>query len=248
MTKAVDGAEMIERLIAAVASVTAVLIGTAHNAVADTVSNGVSYVVVPDRLAGGSPNGLGDWTVDYQKIDGGDPVVSDAVNRIVDDEANGQVALYVAASSRTKGWTFHTTGTLQFRPVTIAEIFLGQYNAPDLPNMPVDTVGTRVFDARSGAQIVWDNLFRDPQAGLARMSDLTAKILPATYPMPLGGWSEYVSSMAPVDANFKFWVPTDAGIELHFPDHQFGRGQHVITVPWSDVRDLIAPEFVPITQ
>ncbi|WP_319447703.1 MULTISPECIES: DUF3298 domain-containing protein [unclassified Mycobacterium] len=223
--------------------------GSVSIAAADSVSNGVIYTVVPDELAGGSPNGLGDWSVKYQKIAGGDPAITDQINQILDDEANGQVWLNAASSSRTERWTFHTTGTLDFRPLTISELFSGQYNAPDLPNMPFDTVGTRVFDARSGVQIVWDNLFVDKRAGLARLSDLTKVILPATYPNPpLGGWAEYGPSMAPLEINFKFWIPTARGIELHFGDYQFGRGLRQITIPWKQVTDLIAPEFVAITQ
>lgn len=215
---------------------------------ADSVSNGVAYTVVPARLAGGSPNGLGDWTVDYEKVQGGDPAISDAINQILDDEANGQVLTYVAGSSRTTSWTFHAQGTLTFRPVTISAIYVGRYNAPELPNMRVDTVATRVFDSRSGIQIVWDNLFVDKWAGLQRLSDVTKQILPTTEPAPVGGWSVYGPSMAPIEANFKYWVPTPAGIELNFPHGQFGRGIRVITVPWAAVRDLIAPEFLAITS
>jgi hypothetical protein len=54
--------------------------------------------------------------------------------------------------------------------------------------------------------------------------------------------------MAPVDTNFKYWVPTTAGVELHFPDYQFGRGLHTITIPWAQVSDLFAPEFLPIIE
>ena len=115
--------------------------------------------------------------------------------------------------------------------------------------MPVDTVATRVFDSRSGIQIVWSNLFVDERAGLARLSELTRQILPATYPTPpLGGWDEYRGAMAPVERNYKYWIPTDAGIELHFPDRQFGRGVRAITVPWAAVSDLIAPEFAVLTS
>ena len=54
--------------------------------------------------------------------------------------------------------------------------------------------------------------------------------------------------MAPIPINFKYWAPNDTGIELHFGDGQFGRGLKSITIPWTAVRDLIAPEFVAITQ
>lgn len=233
----------------ALAAGAAVIFGPAPRVVADSVSNGVTYIVVPDVLAGGSPNGLGDWTVNYEKTAGGNPEITDAINKILDDEANGQVWTYVASSSKTSPWTFHTQGRLTFRPVTISALYLGQYNAVQLPNMPVHTVATRVFDSRSGIQIVWDNLFVDKQAGLARLSDLTKKILPATYPAPpQGGWAEYGAAMAPMERNFQFWVPTNTGIELHFPDRQFGRGLRVITIPWPAVGDLIAPEFTAITS
>jgi hypothetical protein len=219
-------------------------VGLAH---ADSVSNGVPYTVVPDLLAGGSPNGLGNWTVQYQRIAGGDPEITDAINGILEDEARGQGWLYVASASKTNHWTFHTTGTLDFRPVTISEVFLGEYDT-DLPNMPFQTVATRVFDARSGIQIVWENLFRDERDGLARLSALTKAILPTAYPPPPGGWGQYSAGMAPVDTNFKYWVPTTAGVELHFPDYQFGRGLHTITIPWAQVSDLFAPEFLPIIE
>ena len=111
---------------------------------------------------------------------------------------------------------------LQLRPVAV-----------NLPNMPIQTVATRVFDARSGVQIVWGNLFRDERDGLTRLSELTKAILPTVYPRPPGGWEQYSAGMAPVDINFKYWVPTTGGVELHFPDYQFGRGLHTITIPWA---------------
>jgi hypothetical protein len=221
----------------------------APGATADTTSNGVTYSVVPDVLAARSPNGLGEWTVNYEKVAGGDPAITDPINQVLDEEAHGQVWLYAASASKTSPWTFHTQGRLLFRPVTISALYVGQYNATELLHMPVDTVATRVFDARSGIQVVWENLFVDRQAGLARLSELTKKILPATYPTPpLGGWAEYGVGMAPLERNFKFWIPTTDGIELYFPDGQVGRGLHVITIPWSAVADLITPVFLPITN
>jgi hypothetical protein len=46
------------------------------------------------------------------------------------------------------------------------------------------------------------------------------------------------------ELNFKAWIPTAAGIELHFGDFQFGRGLPVITVPWTNMANLIAPSFI----
>ncbi|MGE2728296.1 DUF3298 domain-containing protein [Mycolicibacterium vaccae] len=227
----------------------AVLLCPPHIAHADTTSNGINYSVVPDLRAGVSPQGPGDWAVHYDKLAGGDPAVAGAINAILDDEADGQVWLYAASASKSSPWTFRSQGRLLFRPLTISALFTGQYHATELPNMPVDAVATRVFDSRSGIQIVWDNLFVDPQAGLERLSELTKKILPVAYPTPpLGGWAEYGVAMAPLKRNFRFWLPTAEGAELHFPDGQFGRGVRTITVPWPALRDLIAPAFLPITS
>jgi hypothetical protein len=76
---------------------------------------------------------------------------------------------------------------------------------------------------------------------------VTAAILPTVYAEPHPGDWRRSGALAPIDINFKCWIPTEQGIELHFPEYQFGRGLKVITVPWAKLADLIAPEFVPIT-
>jgi hypothetical protein len=113
--------------------------------------------------------------------------------------------------------------------------------------MPIETVAAVVFDNRSGTSITWDNLFRDESAGLSRLSERAAAILPTVYAEPHPGYWRTSGAFAPLDINFNYWIPTEQGIELHFPDYQFGRGLKVITVPWAQVADLIAPEFQPIT-
>lgn len=228
--------------LAAVAAVAASLTGVGAAAATPVVGG---YRAMPDTIAGTSPDGLGDWAVDYQRIDGGDPVIAAAINEVLDAEARGQVATYEPSATKTHPWTFRSTGTPSFRPITISELFVGEYNT-DMPNMPFRAVATRVFDNRSGILITWDNLFTDKRAGLARLSEQTKAILPTVYAAPRPGTWQFGNEIAPIDINFKYWIPTAAGIELHFPDYQFGRGLPVITVPWAAVADLIAPEFAPI--
>ncbi|MGA5541014.1 DUF3298 domain-containing protein [Mycobacterium sp. NPDC051198] len=205
------------------------------------------YVPVADTIAGESSDRLGDWSVRYERIGGGDGAIADEVNQVIDAEARGQVATYEPSATKTNPWTLNIDGHVVKRPVTISALFTGEYNY-DQPNMPFHTVATRVFDCRSGILIDWDNLFTDKKAGLARLSDQTKRILPTVYAPPSrpGVW-QFGSEVAPVDDNFRYWIPTDAGVELHFPDWQFGRGLPVITVGWGELRDLIAPEFQVIT-
>ncbi len=201
---------------------------------------------VDDTIAGVSPDRLGNWTVRYERIAGGNPGIAEAINGVIDAEARGQVATYEPSASKTTAWTLDIDGKVLQRPVTISTVFTGEYDT-DLPNMPFHAVATRVFDCRSGILIDWDNLFVDKKAGLARLSEQTAKILPTVYAPPSNpGLWQFGSEIAPVDANYRYWVPTGQGIELHFPDGQFGRGVAVITVPWPELRDLIAPEFQAI--
>ncbi|MEK1110576.1 DUF3298 domain-containing protein, partial [Mycobacterium ulcerans] len=39
---------------------------------------------------------------------------------------------------------------------------------------------------------------------------------------------------------------TSQGIELHFFDYQFGHGLPVITVTWSALTDVLAPDMVAL--
>lgn len=227
--------------VAVAVTVTVAALSPVGAAAADPVGG---FAAVPDVIAGTSPDGLGIWSVRYQRVEGGDPAIAKAINDVIDAEARGQVATYEPSASKTHKWTFNSTGTLSFRSITASELFVGDYST-DMPNMPFRAVATRVFDTRSGILLSWDNLFVDKQAGLLRLSDQTKEILPTVYAAPRAGW-QFGDEIAPVDANFKYWIPAARGIELHFPDYQFGRGLPVVTVPWAKIIDLIAPEFVAI--
>jgi hypothetical protein len=231
---------------ALISAVVATFALSAVNAVwAEPVAGGGSLVAVPGGITGASPDGLGAWSVHYQRINGGNPDTVAAINEGIDAEAMRQVQQNTWDGSTKHHWTFNATGTASVRPITVSELFVGQYNT-DEPNMPLPTVATVVLDSRSGTRIIWDNLFRDKTAGLTRLSEQTAAILPTVYAPPhLGEWHSS-GALAPIDINFKYWIPTEQGIELHFPDNQFGRGLKVMTVPWARVEDLIAPEFLPV--
>jgi hypothetical protein len=236
---------MPRRLVLIASVVAAIAVSAVNSAWAEPVPNELSFTAVPGVIAGTSPDGLGTWSVHYQRIGGDNPDTGAAINGGIDAEAMRQVQHQTWDGSTRRPWTFDATGTAYFRPMTVSELFVGQYNTGE-PNMPFQTVATVVFDSRSGIPITFDNLFRDKRAGLTRLSEQTASTLPAVYPPPHPGDWGRSGALAPIDINFKYWIPTARGIELHFPDCQFGRGLKVITVPWAKVEDLIAPEFLPI--
>ena len=198
-------------------------------------------------ISGTSPDGLGTWSVHYQRFDDDGTPAAEAINGHIDAEANRQVTQATWDGSTRRPWTFDAAGTMNVRAVTVAEVFTGSYNT-DEPHMPMDTLGSVVCDRRSGNIITWDDLFADKTAGLSRLGELTAAQLAAVAsPTELRSWRRQ-GQFAPVDINFRYWMPTDAGIELHFPSVRFGPGRTVMTIPWAEVRDQIDSEYLAITR
>ncbi|WP_234807452.1 RsiV family protein [Mycolicibacter senuensis] len=213
---------------------------------------GSAIVTTPARaeptaavIAGTSPDGLGTWAVHYQRLDPGDSPVAEAINDRIDAEANREVTQATWDGSTRRPWTFDATGTISVRPTTVSEVFVGSYDTAE-PHMPMQTVGTVVCDARSGDIITWDTVFPDKTAGLSRLGEqVEARLATVASATQLRDWRR-AGQFAPVDVNFKHWIPTRAGIEFHFPPVQFGPGIKVVTVPWSTIEDQIAPEFQAI--
>ncbi|WP_083341648.1 DUF3298 domain-containing protein [Mycobacterium talmoniae] len=198
--------------------------------------------VVPAAMSGASPDGLGTWTVHYQRVNADESPTAAVINQHIDTEANREVAQATWDGSTKRPWTFDATGTMDARATTVSELFVGAYNT-DEPHMPMQTVGSVVCDTRSGIVITWDNLFRDKTAGLARLADqVEANITAVASAQDVRDWRR-AGQFAPVDVNFRYWIPTHEGVQLHFPDVQFGRGLKVVTVPWAQLSDQIAPEF-----
>lgn len=198
-------------------------------------------------ISGSSPDGLGTWTVHYQRLDDGDSPLAQVINDHIDAEAHREVTQATWDGSTRRPWTFDATGTIDVRATTVSEVFVGSYNTAE-PHMPMQTVGTVVCDARDGSVITWDRLFADKTAGLSRLGERTeAQLAAVASPTQLRDWRRS-GQFAPVDVNFKYWVPTPEGLALQIPEVQFGRGLMVITVPWAEVQDLIAPEFAAIAD
>ena len=213
---------------------------------AQPIAYAAGFAPVPSVISGNSPDQLGTWTVHYQRVAGGDEAVTDQINDHLDAEANRQVQQATWDGSTRHPWTFDSNGTLQVGAVAVSELFVTEYNTTE-PHMPVLSVASVVCDGRSGVPITWDNLFVDKQAGLNRLSEATEAAMAAVAPPTwLRDW-KLRGEFAPIDINYRAWIATAKGIELHFPQYQFGGGLKAVTVPWDKVADLIAPEFAPIT-
>jgi hypothetical protein len=143
-------------------------------------------------------------------------------------------------------WLFEANPTITFRAVAIAEVIVGVYSAKQAAH-PNNYVSTVVIDSRTTKPITLADLFGDEQAGLDRLSQQTKLIFPQVWG---GGPTPMLDEPGnrPIAENFANWIPTAAGMELHFVDYQFGHGTPVITVPWSALTDVLAPDMIALTH
>jgi hypothetical protein len=197
-------------------------------------SNDQPYTVaIAERDA---PDGHGRWVTRVGHLDGGDPAVTHAFNTAGDTSAAGLLDQVRAdAHPGWWDWNFDITPAVTFRPTAISEVLTGVYYARQAAH-PVDYISTIVIDARTAQPITLNALFRDEPSGLQRLSEQTRLLLPIA-----GG-----PGNEPREENFANWIPTAAGMEMHFRDYQFGHGLPVITVPWAALTDLLAPDMTAL--
>lgn len=203
------------------------------------VSNGATYTVTRSSAGDATADGRGRWNLVVDTITGGDPRVSDAFNSAVHASAAGQLAPVKRDADPDGTWTFDTEPRISFGKAAVSELITGLYVHVPAAH-PTSSVSTVVIDSRSAKPITLSDLFTDEQAGLDRLSQQTKALLPTVSgvgPTPMPD----EPGNAPEEANFANWIPTPAGLEIHFADYQFFHGLPTITVPWSALDDLLAP-------
>ncbi|WP_188069180.1 DUF3298 domain-containing protein [Mycobacterium pseudoshottsii] len=208
------------------------------------VSNGETYEVTMVSVTGATPDNLGRWDVNIGQLAGGDAGVRDAFNQASDASGHQQLDQMRAETGPDTQWDFESHSAVTFRPVAIAEVITGVHSAKEAAH-PNNYVNTIVIDSRSAKPITLADLFANEQAGLERLSEQTRLIFPKVWG---GGPSPMLDEPGnrPIAENFANWIPISQGIELHFFDYQFGHGLPVITVPWSALTDVLAPDMVAL--
>ena len=218
--------------------------GTATSAARTGVSNGKTYMV--DRSASNGAATSGSWSLVMDTISGGEPRVAEAFNdavhaaaqRLLDDATRGV---------KPQGqWTFQTSPQVFFSSASISALISGTYNDETAAHSAGSVINV-VIDSRSARPITLSELFTDDQAGLNRISEQSKILLPPAMgatatPMP------NIPGDKPLMENFDSWIPTPAGLEIHFADYQFIQGTPVITVPWAAIDDLLAPGMEALRQ
>lgn len=210
------------------------------------MSNGAAYTVTRSSAGDATSDGKGRWNLVVDTVTGGDPRVAEAFNSAVHASAAGQLDPVKRDADPDGTWTFDTEPQIFFGAASVSELITGLYvHVPSAH--PSSYVSTVVIDSRSAKPITLGDLFTDKQAGLERLSQQTKDLLPAVSgvgPTPMPD----EPGNAAVEANFANWIPTPAGMEIHFADYQFFHGTPTITVPWSALDDLLAPGMAALRE
>lgn len=210
------------------------------------VSNGKAYTVDRSTSEGAPADGsAGHWSLTIETLSGGDPRVTETFNDAV--HAAAQRLLDDATAARTAAhWTFETSPRIFFAPASVSALISATYMVEGADH-PIGSVLNVVVDSRSGRQITLKELFVDDQAGLNRLAEQTKMLLPPAMGVTATPMPNHPGNK-PLLENFDSWIPTPAGLEIHFADHQFVAGTPVITVPWSAIDDLLEPGMKALRQ
>jgi hypothetical protein len=214
------------------------------------VSNGHSYLVLADTTDAKTADGHGHWHIRAGQLTGqdgkGDPAVIKAFNTASTACANRLLDEAHADAAAASDWDIEVRPTVTFRPTAISELLVGVYYAHQAAH-PVNYIHTIVIDSRTAQPISLNTLFNNESRGLQRLSEQT-RLLWAQASPPAGAPAPDEPGLAPREENFANWIPTAAGIEIHFRDYQFGHGLPVVTIPWTALNDVLSPTMTALTN
>lgn len=106
---------------------------------------------------------------------------------------------------------------------------------------------TFTFDLANGVELSLDDIFRPDAAYL----EVIAPLAQAALAEPLGEMADaewIAQGTAPVAENYQNWVLTPDALVFTFEQYQvapYAAGPQTVTIPLSDVQDILAPEFAP---
>lgn len=179
------------------------------------------------------------YDVAIPKLAGGDPAVTAEFNQSmraalqdqIDDDYSG---MDFTLRDGYRAGPFHIGSR-----VVSAELI--SYWTANPPGAHGDSLlATVTIDADTAKPITLSDAFSDLGTGLRRLSQEAARILPSTV---VGDRYER-SGITPEEKNFANWTASPEGMQIHFGDYQVGAyadGLITITVPWSDLSDVLAP-------
>ncbi|WP_430334461.1 RsiV family protein [Rhodococcus sp. ACT016] len=205
--------------------------------------NETGYTATTVRISG--DNGRVRYDVLVPQVEGGDPAVTaefdESMRAALQDQIDGWPGQRFSLESTDRSAVVHIGSRV------VSGLLVTSWNADPPGAHPSPLVATVVVDADDAQPITLDRLFPDLQAGLNRLSEESARLLPDTAAGP-----EFErEGIEPKRENFANWVATPAGMEIHFTDYQVGPhaiGLVVVTVPWDRLSDVVAPDLLGVVS
>ncbi|MBY4211366.1 DUF3298 domain-containing protein [Rhodococcus fascians] len=195
-----------------------------------------TYVLGSMRVTGSTERAT--YDVEIPQLSGGDRAVTaefnESMRAALQDQIDGDYGYDFALSDG------YSTGATHVGARVISAEQITDWIAVPPGAHGNSLIATVTINADTAQPISLGEAFTDLDAGLARLSDRAAAILPSTR----AGESFERSGIEPTVANFGNWTASPEGMNIHFGDYQvgsYGIGLITITVPWTDLSDVLAP-------
>lgn len=112
---------------------------------------------------------------------------------------------------------------------------------------PSSLLATITIDSSTASPVTLQDLFPNLQAGLQRLQDQSARLLPAT----AAGADFVPDGIEPKVENFANWIALPQGMSIRFGDGQVGphaAGLVDVTVPWDALTDVADPRLLDVVR
>ncbi len=196
------------------------------------------YVITSTRVTGAS--GRATYDVTIPQLSGGNPAVTTEFNQSMRAALQDQIDDDSTPYDGFKLSDGYSQGPFHIGQRVISAEQITSWIAQPPGAHGDSLLATVTINAVTAKPITLQDAFGNLDAGLTRLSQEAARILPTTNV----GDSYVREGMAPTLANYANWTASPAGMLVHFGDYQVGAyadGLVTITVPWSSLSDVLAP-------
>ncbi|WP_072806483.1 RsiV family protein [Rhodococcoides yunnanense] len=203
-----------------------------------TTPQQATYAFTTTRIVGSTDRV--EYDVSIPQLTGGDDRVvaefDESMRAALQDQIDGFGDQRFTLSDARPGPTY-------IGPGVVSAVLDTSWDANPPGAHPTYVIATVTVDTATAQPVTLQDLFPDLQAGLQRLSEQSALLLPDTAAGP--GFEP--SGIAPTPNNFANWTPSAGGMNIRFGDYQVGPhaiGLVDVTVPWSALADVADPQVI----
>ncbi|MEU1986021.1 serine/threonine-protein kinase [Nocardia sp. NPDC019395] len=183
------------------------------------------------------------WDLPIPQVNGGAAAVADKFNSSVRAALQDKVDSAPESATLTAG----PPGELHIGQRVLSALLVTTRKTDPPDGKPETLLATITINADNAEPITLRNLFPDLNAGLRRLSEEAARLLPAT----AAGPDYNREGTAPRPKNFHHWVATPEGMAVHFEKNSVAppdKGLISITVPWTSLAGVLDPALAEVLR